>query len=185
MEDVKYAKVPTGMTIDKPSEEPQQEKRTTKEKPLSIKDFDIDPGLPVIQYPHYTNNARSELGCLLIIPDGMVVQEKAIKADKNNPLFRDILAQFTEAEIDTNTKREIQIASSRDKAMQSIKEDEEREKTRHELWEVKSSFMDLDVVKNSDEKLLKRQIRKATNYFEAFAYGVAVIVKESEKNKSE
>ena len=49
-EETKEAKVPAGMTIKQP--EPEQ---NSQPKGLPTKEFDIDPGLPIIQYPHYTN----------------------------------------------------------------------------------------------------------------------------------
>ena len=184
--DGKYAMVPTGMTIERPLEEPEtftNEKKKTKEQPLRVKEFDIDPGLPIIQYPHYTNNAKTELSCILVRPDGMATIESKIPADNNHPLYRDITLQFTEAEIQTNTRREIQIAAARDKAMAADKADREREQKRTDLWNVKSEFMDMAVVKNSDEKLLKRNLRKATTHFEALAMGIAILIKESEKSE--
>ena len=177
-EEQRYAKVPDGMQIKKPEPESKPESR-----PLKVKNFDIDPGLPIIQYPHYVNNAKTELSCLLVRPDGMASIEKQIPKDNNHPLYRDIKAQFTEEEILTNTAREVQIQTSRDKALQEAKVQSDRDELRAKLWEVKSQFMDLDVVKNSDQKNLKRNLRKATSYFEALAYGVSILVKENEKSE--
>lgn len=184
--DGKYAMVPTGMEIKKPLPEPETfttQKKKTKEEPLHVKEFDIDPGLPIIQYPHYTNNAKTELSCILVRPDGMATIEHKIPADNNHPLFRDITLQFTEAEIQTNTRREIQISTARNKAMDEQKKGEAREQKRTDLWNVKSEFMDMDIVKKSDEKILKRNLRKATTHYEALAMGLAILIKESDKSE--
>ena len=181
-QDGKYAKVPAGMTIEKPKPE-IEEKRQTKERPLSIKDFSLDPDLPIIQNPHFTNNARTEMACTLIRPDGMAMIEKNIPTDKNHPLYRDIMNQFTEAEIETNTKRTISIQNAHAEAQKEKNKEIERDKVRQELWDTKSKFMEMDMVKNSDEKLLKRNLRKATTPYEAMAYGVAILVKESDKSE--
>lgn len=177
-EEQRFAKVPAGMEIKQP--EPEQNQRP---KPLPIKEFDVDPNLPTIQYPHYVNNKRTELSCILLRPDGMATVEKQIPKDEKHPLYRDIIAQFTEEEIITNTNREIQIQKSKAKAVEDQKKIVDRENLRAKLWEVKSEFMDMDIVKNSDEKLLKRNLRKSTTYFEALGYGVAILVKESEKSE--
>ena len=177
-QDGKYAKVPEGMTIDKPKPE---EKKKTKEQPLSIKDFSLDPDLPLIQNPHFTNNAQTEMACTLIRPDGMVMIERNIPADEKHPLFRDIMNQFTEAEIATNTKRQVAIQNAQNDARKQQEKDREREKIRQELWDTKSKFMEMDMVKNSSEKILKRNLRKATTPYEAMAFGVAILVKESDK----
>ena len=177
-EEQRYAKVPDGMEIKKP--DPEQNRQP---QPLKVKDFSIDPGLPIIQYPHYVNNAKTELSCILVRPDGMATIERQIPKDENHPLYRDIRAQFTEEEILTNTAREVQIQTSRNKAVEEERTKQEREQTRAQLWEVKSKFMDMDVVKNSDQKMLKRNLRKSTSYFEALAYGVSILVKENEKSE--
>lgn len=177
-EEQRFAKVPAGMEVKQP--EPEQNQQP---KPLPIKEFDVDPNLPTIQYPHYVNNKRTELSCILLRPDGMATVEKQIPKDEKHPLYRDIIAQFTEEEIITNTNREIQIQKSKAKAVEDQKKIVDREKLRAKLWEVKSEFMDMDIVKNSDEKLLKRNLRKSTTYFEALGYGVAILVKESEKSE--
>ena len=177
-EEQRYAKVPDGMEIKKP--DPEQNRQP---QPLKVKDFSIAPGLPIIQYPHYVNNAKTELSCLLVRPDGMATQEKQIPKDENHPLYRDIRAQFTEEEILTNTAREVQIQTSRNKAMEEAKVQADREQLRAKLWEVKSEFMDMDVVKNSDAKELKRSLRKSSTYFEALAYGCAILIKENDKSE--
>ena len=175
-EEQRFAKVPSGMEVKRP--EPEQQP-----KPLTIKEFDLDPTLPTIQYPHYVNNSRTELSCILLRPDGIATIEKQIPKDEKHPLYRDITLQFTEEEILTNTNREIQIQKSKQKAVEDAKIQRERDELRTRLWEVKSQFMDMDIVKNSDQKLLKRNLRKSTSYFEALGYGVAILIKESEKSE--
>ena len=177
-EEQRFAKVPAGMEVKQP--EPEQR---SQPQPLQIKEFDLDPTLPTIQYPHYVNNSRTELSCILLRPDGMATVERQIPKDEKHPLYRDIILQFTEEEILTNTNREIQIQKAKQKATEEEKANQEREEIRAKLWEVKSQFMDLDAVKNSNEKILKRNLRKSTSYFEALGYGVAILIKESEKSE--
>lgn len=175
-EETKVAKVPPGMEIKRPEKE--------KSNPVKIqqKEFELDPSLPIIQYPHYTNNAKNELACLLVRPDGQAHKETRIPTDQNHPLYRDIMKQFTQDEILINTQREVTIASSLRKAMEAEEKKQQRETSRAQLWEVKSKFMDMDVVKSSSNKDLKRNLRKATNYFEALAFGCAIIIEESKKS---
>ena len=175
-EETKVAKVPPGMEIKRPEEE--------KAKPINIpqKQFDIDPGLPQIQYPHFTNNAKNQLACLLVRPDGQAHKEVNIPADPNHPLYRDIMRQFTKEELDINTAREVNIAQATRKAIEAQEKISSREKNRADLWEAKSKFMEMEAVKSSDNKVLKRNLRKATNYFEAMAFGCAIIIEESNKS---
>jgi hypothetical protein len=176
-EETKVAKVPPGMEIKRP-------KSISETKPLiNVKDFDLDPNLPIIQYPHYTNNAKTELACLLVRPDGAATKESRIPRDEKHPLYRDIKRQFTEEEIVINTQREVQISKAMTKSLEEKKAQDDREMIRSKLWEIKSTFMDMDEVKNSENKTLKRNLRKATSYYQALAYGCAIIIEES--NKSE
>ncbi len=175
-EETKVAKVPPGMEIKRPEPEKQ---RTVK---IPQKQFTLDPSLPQIQYPHYTNNDKTQLACLLIRPDGQAHKEVNIPADDNHPLYRDIKRQFTQEEIDINTAREVNIAAAMRNAIEADEKQKAREKSRADLWDVKSKFMDMDAVKNSDNKNLKRNLRKATNYFEALAFGCALIIEESNKS---
>ena len=64
-EETKTAKVPEGVTVETPKQE--------ELKKLPIPDFSLDPTLPMIQNPHYTNNNRTELACVLIRPDGCLL----------------------------------------------------------------------------------------------------------------
>ena len=43
--------------------------------------------------------------------------------------------------------------------------------------------MDMEVVKNSNQKGLKRSLRKSSTYFEALAYGCAILIKENETSE--
>ena len=176
-EEQRYAKLPEGVTIKKP--EPEQ---NPEPKGLKTKEFTLDPSLPIIQYPHYTNNAKTELSCLLVRPDGMASIEQKIPRDEKHPLYRDISIQFTEEEILTNTNREVQLQIAKNKAMEEAKTANEREEKRAKLWEIKSEFMEMNVIKNSTEKSLKRNLRKSTTWFEALAYGCAILIKENEKS---
>jgi len=175
-EEAKEVKVPEGVDIKQPK--PERPQRSG----LTIPEFSVDASLPNICYPHYTNNARDQLSCVLIRPDGMAMIEQNIPRDEKHPLYRDIKRQFTDQEIDHNTQREIAIQQAKAKDAELKTKDENRERRRAELWARKSTFLDLDIVKNTQHKNLKRKLRQATNPEEALAYGVAIIIKESEKD---
>lgn len=186
MEEQKTAKVPEGMTIEKPKEEkPQSEPKQARPQRsgLDIPSFEVDPNLPTIVYPHYTNNAKTELACVLLRPDGMSVREQGIPKDENHPLYRDIKSQYSEQEIDHNTDREIQIQSKKSKAAEEQSKQQKRLDQRAQLWERKQQFLDMDIVRKTKHKELKRKLRSATNPELALAYGIAIIIKESEADE--
>ena len=107
-EETKTAKVPEGVTVETP--------KTSEIKKLPIPDFGLDPALPIISNPHYTNNDRTELACILLRPDGMATQEKGIPTDEKHPLYRDIRKQYSEDEIRHNTSRQMQIQNALNKS---------------------------------------------------------------------
>ncbi len=173
-EETKTAKVPEGVTVETPKQE--------ELKKLPIPDFSLDPTLPMIQNPHYTNNNRTELACVLIRPDGMATTEKGIPANPNHPLYRDITRQFSEDELRHNTSRQVQIQMKLNEAAEEEKATQEREGKRAALWNIKSTFLDLPQVKGTEFKTLKRKLRSATSPEEAQAFGIAIIIKEAEKD---
>ena len=176
-------KIPDGTSIEKPAKE------KPKTEALRIPQFQLRPDLPTIVYPHYTNNARTELGCVLVHHGpggpgtGNVVKEIGIPKDLKHPLYGDIKKQFTEEEIDHNTKREQKVQEG---LMEAQKEDaltQKQNKQRTELWELKQEFLNMDVVKAEENKAWRRKIRKATNPIEAQAYGIACIIRDAEKGE--
>lgn len=173
-EETKTAKVPEGVEVKTPQK--------SELKTLPIPNFSLDPSLPLIVNPHYTNNARSELACVLLRPDGMATQEKQIPTDEKHPLYRDIKKQFSEDEIRHNTARQMVVQSALSKAAKSADEVKEREDKRAKLWSTKSTFLDMPAVKNTENKILKRKLRSAVTAEEAQAYGMAILIKEADKD---
>lgn len=170
-EQSKQAKVPEGLKIEK-GQKPAR-------RGIAIPNFRFDPSLPQIIYPHYTNNKKTELSCVLIRPDGMAIKEKGIPKDDNHPLYRDIKAQYSEEEIQHNTAREVSIINNANDAIQAKQAEEAKEEKRRLLWQRKSAYLEMDVVKNTKFKSLKRKLRQATNPEEALAFGVAIIIAEN------
>ena len=173
-EETKTAKIPEGVKVETPKQ--------SELKKLPIPDFSLDPTLPMITNPHYTNNNRTEMACVLLRPDGMATQEKNIPTDDKHPLYRDIRKQFSEDEIRHNTQRQVHIQEQLKKADEEQRSIREREDRRAALWNIKSTFLDLPQVKGTEFKTLKRKLRSATSPEEAQAFGIAIIIKEAEKD---
>lgn len=174
-------KIPEGVEVEQPK---RNEKNRRGLYIPGIPDVPRDPGLPKIIYPHYVNNARTKLACLLMRPDGMTIMESDIPKDNNHPLYRDIRQQFSEEEIDLNTQREITVQRQLIKAQEDVAAEQKRMSQREELWNQKSTFLEMDVVKNTKHKSLKRKLRSATTALEAQAYGIAILIKESDADES-
>lgn len=173
-EETKTAKIPEGVRVETP--------KVNEIKQLPIPEFSLDPSLPIISNPHYTNNKRTELACVLLRPDGMATQEKGIPTDEKHPLFRDIKKQFSEDELRHNTQRQMQVQNALQAAAKSAEEDKAREDKRANLWSIKSTFLDMDIVRNTEHKKLKRKLRSAVTPEQAQAFGMAILIKEAEKD---
>jgi len=163
------AKIPDGVTIDKPAPE--------QPRAMGIPEFEIDPTLPRIIFPHYTNNDKTELACTLIRPDGQAHMEKGIPADKNHPLFKDIVAQFSEEEIQHNTNRQIRIETKTNEAAKEVEKQAKNSKAREDIWEMKTTMLALGPLKEECNKEFRRAIRKSKTVIEAQAYGIAAILR--------
>ena len=146
-EETKTAKIPEGVTVETP--------KPTELKKLPIPDFSLDPTLPMITNPHYTNNNKTELACVLLRPDGMATQEKNIPADDKHPLYRDIKKQFSEDEIRHNTARQVQI---QDKLKKADEEQQTIQERGFNFWEGQGFFGG----KNKKKTIKKRSKRKGT-----------------------
>ena len=112
----------------------------------------------------------------------MATQEKGIPTDEKHPLFRDIKKQFSEDELRHNTQRQMQVQNALQAAAKSAEEDKAREDKRANLWSIKSTFLDMDIVRNTEHKKLKRKLRSAVTPEQAQAFGMAILIKEAEKD---
>jgi hypothetical protein len=174
-------KLPEGTTIDPPVKEKDNRSR--------IPQFMVAPDLPQIIYPHYTNNNKTELACILVQPGpngpgtGQTVREGSIPKDDKHPLYADIKKQFTEDEILHNTEREARLRSEYQKAAEEEMHKQKQSKQREDLWEIKQEFLNMDLVKQEANREWRRKIRKATTVIMAQSYGIACIIKDAEQSE--
>lgn len=173
------AKVPEGMTIERPKEEERDNSR-----PIHVKtDFYVDPNLPQIVFPHYINNDKTMLACVLVRPDGNTYKEDNIPKDEAHPVYRDIKKQFDESEILANTKKQANHVRLAQEVEASNKKDAADHKQRQDLWEAKQTYLKLPAVINN--KPFKRMIRKSQTVIEAQAYAIGAILKAHDEENGE
>jgi hypothetical protein len=175
-------KLPEGTSIEEPAKE-------KKAPGMVIPKFNVAVDLPLIVYPHFTNNNRSELACILLPPGpagpgtGQPVHERGIPADPKHPLFKDIMAQFTEEEITHNTNREVKLQEANRKAYEDAASEAKNIKIREDLWNLKQEFLAMDIVKKDENKMWRRRIRRATTPIQAQAYGIACLIRDAEDSE--
>lgn len=100
----------------------------------------------------------------------------------NHPLCKDIFNQYTEEEIAHNTKRQIHLEAKTNQAAKEQEENAKNIKYREDIWEMKQTFLNMDIVKKESNKDLRRKIRKSRTVIEAQAYGIACILREDEQS---
>ena len=168
-------KLPEGVTIDKPISN-KQEKPTG----FPIPEFECDPSLPRIIFPHYLDNKKSMLAATLLRPDGSATTESGIPKDPNHPLCADIFAQYTEEEIQHNTQRVIQMQKSAEAAAGSMEQEQKQNASREALWEAKQAYLAMDIMSLPENKEFRRQVRKSQTKLEADAFGMAAVLRAYE-----
>lgn len=176
------AKVPAGMTIEKPKEEVREVHNPNPAVHVKT-DFYVDPGLPQIVFPHYINNDKTMLACVLVRPDGNTHKEDNIPKDSSHPVYRDIKKQFDESEILANTKKQANHVRLAQEVEASNRKDEADSKQRQDLWEAKQAYLKLPAV--VEFKSFKRMIRKSQTVIEAQAYAIGAILKAHENEDGE
>lgn len=94
-------------------------------------------------------------------------------SDKDN--FDAVLAEYPIEVIDARTEEDLKNWRARKfEEEQQEKEHQERELQEH-LFIEKLAVMEMDEIKNTTNKKLKRRIRKAKNFAELYVYGAAVV----------
>lgn len=132
----------------------------------------------VIKNPHYINNARTIVACEFHYDDGRVLTANITNVDGRNPDWIEIHSSFSKEELDRNTQMAIQRIN-KDKERQAEMEQAKVDKQKQEmLYQLKLEAFEVPMVKDSSNKKLKAQIRKAKTPFEVQAFTSALILHE-------
>lgn len=131
-----------------------------------------------IKNPHYINNARTVLACEFHYDDGRVLKANVTNVDGRNPDWIEIHTTFSREELERNTQKAIQRVNG-EKEQQRKAEEAQAEKVKQEaLYQLKMEAFEVPIVKESANKKLKAQIRKAKTPFEVTAFTSALIMYE-------
>lgn len=136
-----------------------------------------------IKNPHYLNNAKTMLGCEFHYEDGRVLTANITNVNGTNPDWKEIHDKFSIDEIEANTRRAIQRINGQ-KDRERIAQEAQAEKQRNEaLYAMKLEAFEVSYVKDSTNRRLKAQIRKAKTPMEVQAFTAAVILEEFQKSQ--
>ena len=113
--------------------------------------------------------------------DGRVLTAVINKGDTNNPDWNEIMAKFTEDEIEQNTQKAIRRQNQEREAVKQKEEAAKEKKRQEDLFAIKLRAFEVDAVKNATNRTLKSAIRRAKNDFEVLAYTAALIMEDFNK----
>jgi hypothetical protein len=109
--------------------------------------------------PHWINNARTVLSAEFHYDDGRIVTATISDSDTSNPDLAEIKKTFSEAELEKNTRKKIQkISQEQEEAKQKEQALLDR-KNQEELFAVKLQVFEIDTIKNSTNRKLKRLLK--------------------------
>lgn len=132
----------------------------------------------VIKNPHYINNARTVVACEFHYDDGRVLTANITNVDGRNPDWIEIHSSFSTEELERNTQSAIQRINT-EKEQKALAEQAMADKQKQEmLYQMKLEAFEVPLVKDSTNKKLKAQIRKAKTPFEVNAFTSALILHE-------
>jgi hypothetical protein len=188
-----------GLTVNmKPESELQDSPPSNNQPDPTLKDQAKDKRIlvsvddPDIIFPHYGNDARTKVvGWLRWAdqPPTAPLQRMEGEKDTGNKFVHDVFSQYTEEELQRNTKREIEYITLRRKLKREKDDIDDQARRRSRLFKFKTEILDTEEVANAPNtpmaKSLKRKIRKATTEASISAYVAALILHVESLNNGE
>jgi hypothetical protein len=136
-------------------------------------------------HPYWSNKETRHLIVTIKNLNGQENIASIQDPDGVNPDMKAILEQYTEEDIDENTKKGL------DKRNEIIKQQMERQQSQvargkqEVLFNYKLEAFEVEQIKNSKNTELKRMIRKSKSIIEVQAYATILIMKELENATEE
>ena len=140
----------------------------------------ISPQKKKYLFPYWSNKENRHLIVTIENSTGQQNMASIMDPDGTNPDMKSVLEQFTEEEIDSNTKKGL------DQRNENIKQQMERREShlvrakQESLFNCKLEAFEVEAIKNSKNTELKRMIRKSKSIMEVQAFTTILIMKELE-----
>lgn len=142
--------------------------------------------LPKYKNPIWQNKDNRHIVCQILQGNGEYTLCHVIAGpESEGGVNKDYDAIITEYGYEELDKRTLQHAEEKVKRIENEKEQAESQSLRHKqeiLFNMKLEAFEIDIVKNSENKDLKKLIRKAKSPIEVQAYTTILIQKELETN---
>ncbi len=146
---------------------------------ISIDRINLNPDSRYIYHPRYINTEKTILKAIVRFPDGSLNEIEAKKDDRNSALIRDIYLQYSEAEIEMYTHRELCMQSKMKVLFERHQEDQKRQEHLAKLFQAKTEALQIDCIQKSTDKTISRKIRSAKTATEVYGLVAMALYKES------
>jgi len=133
--------------------------------------------------PYWSNKDNRHLIVTIEQPNGQTSMASIQDSDGTNPDMKAVLEQYTEDEIDDNTKKGLDRRNENIKRQMERRESQAVRGRQEMLFNCKLEAFEIDAIKNSKNTELKRMIRKSKSGMEVQAYATILLMKELENGK--
>ena len=133
--------------------------------------------------PYWSNKDNRHLIVTIEQEDGTTSMASIMDPDNTNKDMKEVLEQFTEEEIDANTKEGLDRRNENIKLEMERRESQAVRNMQETLFNCKLEAFEVDAIKNSKNTELKRMIRKSKSIMEVQAYATILLMKELENGK--
>ena len=131
---------------------------------------------PKYIFPYWSNKDTKHLIVTLEYPNGTRATASVQDIDGTNPDYNAILKEFSEEEIDANTREGVERRDEQIKKRLQRKESEQIRMKQEMLFNSKLEAFEITAVKESKNTKLKRLIRKAKTPMEVNAYTTILLM---------
>ena len=133
--------------------------------------------------PYWSNKENRHLIVTIEQSNGQTSMASIQDSDGTNPDMKAVLEQYTEDEIDDNTKKGLDRRNENIKRQMERRESQAVRGRQEMLFNCKLEAFEIDAIKNSKNIELKRMIRKSKSIMEVQAYATILLMKELENVK--
>ena len=133
--------------------------------------------------PYWSNKDNRHLIVTIEQPNGQTSIASIQDSDGTNPDMKAVLEQYTEDEIDNNTKNGLDRRNENIKRQMERRESQAARARQEVLFGAKLAAFEVEEIKNSKNTELKRMIRKSKSIMEVQAYATILLMKELENGE--
>lgn len=120
---------------------------------------------------------------VIVISDNGVKQRMIIPRDESNSDYKNLLLTTSLDEIEKNTEEALRIFREEKAFKDQVAAESDQRKIGEELFLAKLEAFEMDEIKNTTDKDLKRKIRKSKNKTEILVNAIIGVINERNKSK--